>query len=167
MSLYDSSIPAFVRGLTQLHHQLEKAEASAAARKFDVNVLVQTRLAPDMLPFSRQVQIACDTSKNCAWRLTGIDAPKFEDNETTIAELKARIMKTIDFLKTVPAEKFVGAETRDVTVPLRPEPVTLKGAAYFHKHAIPNFYFHLTAAYALMRHNGVDVGKSDFIGSLT
>lgn len=166
LSIYEASVPMFSRMLSNLNTWLEKAEAHAASKKFDVNVLVGTRLAPDMLPFSRQIQIAADTAKKCAARLAGVEAPNYEDNETTIAELKARVQKTIDYIQSIPAAKFEGAETRDVTFPLRGEPRTMKGQAYFLGHATPNFYFHFTTAYALLRHNGVDLGKADVLRGL-
>jgi hypothetical protein len=117
-----------------------------------------------MLPFTVQIQIACDTAKHCVARLSGMDAPKFEDTETTLAELRERIAKTIDYLESVPADGIVGTDAKDITVPRRSGPVTMKGQAYLEYFVLPNFFFHVTTAYALLRHNGVGVGKSDYLG---
>lgn len=164
MKLYDASVTMFVRMLGNMSHHLEKAEAHAAAKKFDTKNLLQARLAPDMLPFVRQVQIACDTAKFAAARISGTEAPKMEDNEASFEELKARIQKTIDYLRSVPADKFDDA--RAVTWNVRGQPLTLPAEQYFLQHANPNFYFHYTTAYALLRHAGVDLGKGDFLRGL-
>jgi hypothetical protein len=138
--------------------------ASAETRKFDPNVLVQYRLAPDMLPFVKQIQIACDGAKNGAARIAGIEAPKFEDNEATFAELKARIRKTLDWLATVPASKLDGTEEKEITFPVgRDATRTMKGEAYLKHWVLPNLFFHVTTAYAILRHNGVDLGKVDYL----
>jgi hypothetical protein len=164
--MHSASVPIFTRMLGNLLTWLDKAEAYAAAKKFEPGVLLVTRLAPDMLPFTRQVQIACDTAKFGVARVAGVDAPKFEDNEASFAELRERIRKTLDFVASVPAAQIDGTEDKDVTLPRRDGPLVLKAEAYLKNHVLPNFFFHLTTAYALLRHNGVDVGKSDFLGKL-
>jgi uncharacterized protein len=127
-------------------------------------VLVGVRLAPDMLPFAAQIRIACDAAKLAVARIGGIEAPKFEDNETTFAELRARVAKTLEWLATVPADKLDGREEIDITFPVgRDKTRTLKGEAYLKHWALPNFFFHVTTAYALLRHNGVDLGKQDYL----
>ena len=164
ISMYSASVPVFRNMLGNLSHFLDKAQAHAEARKFDPHVLVDGRLAPDMLPLKRQVQIACDASKNGLARLAGMDAPKFEDNESTLAELKERIRKTLDFLDSVPRAKVDGCEDRDITFPAgRDTTRTLKGEAYMLNWALPNLFFHVTTAYAILRHNGVELGKTDYL----
>ena len=162
--MYSASVPVFTAMLGNLSHFLDKAQAHADEKKYDPIVLTQYRLAPDMLPFTRQVFIACDTAKNAVARLGGIDAPKFEDTETTLPELKARIQKTLDFLASVPADKINGTEDKPITFPAgRDKTRTMQGEAYLKHHATPNFYFHVTTAYAILRHNGVPLGKTDFL----
>ena len=164
ITLSSASLPVFQTALSNLLHCLNKAEANAAARKFDPNVLFAARLAPDMLPFAAQIRIACDAAKNGTARLAGIEAPKFEDNETTFAELQARITKTLDWLATVPASAIDGREDADITFPVgRDKTRTMKGEAYLKHYALPNMFFHVVTAYALLRHNGVDVGKTDYL----
>ncbi len=166
MSMYSASVPIFLKTLGSLVSVLDKAEAHAATKKFDSGVLLAARLAPDMLPFTKQIQIACDAAKFGVARLAGVDAPKFEDNETTLAELKARIAKTIDYIATVPASEIDGTEDNDIAVPMRgAEPARFKGVAYLQYFVLPNFFFHVSMAYALLRHNGVDLGKRDFLGA--
>jgi hypothetical protein len=163
-SMYSASIPVFQHMLRNLSHLLDKAVANAEVRKFDPSVLVNFRLAPDMLPFSKQIQIACDAAKLAVARIGGIDAPKFEDTETSFADLKARIQKTLDFLASVPAAKLEGTESREVTFPVgRDKTRTMTGEAYLTTWALPNFFFHVTTAYAILRHNGVDLGKADYL----
>jgi hypothetical protein len=152
--------------LANLAAILDKGVAYAQTKKFDPGVFVGSRLAPDMLPLSRQVQIASDMVKNGVARLAGQEAPRFEDNEQTIDELKARIAKTIDFIKSVPASAFEGSEDRDIVIPLRDQKMEMKGLPYLRGFVLPNFYFHVTMVYALLRHNGVDLGKRDFIGAV-
>ncbi len=165
ITMHSASVPVFVRMLRNLSAILDKAEQHAEARKFDVAVLMGSRLSPDMLPFNRQVQIACDAAKFCISRLSGVDAPSFPDTEKTIAELKERIAKTIEFIKSVPAEQINGTEDKPVSVPIRGmEPLQFTGENYLKHNAMPNFYFHVTTAYALLRHNGVPLGKADFLG---
>ena len=158
------SIPDFIRTLTALNGILEKGAASAQARKIDPLVLTNARLAPDMFPLTKQVQIACDASTLGFARLSGIEAPKFADTETTFEELQARISKTIDFLHTVTAESLAGAEDKVVSFPAGPERVLkLKGRDFLYQWVMPNLYFHTTTAYNILRHNGVDVGKMDYL----
>jgi uncharacterized protein len=166
MSLYDFSIPVLARGLTNLSSILDKAAANAAAKKFDPVVLAQTRLYPDMYPLSRQVQIVCDTSKGAAARLAGIEIPKHEDNEVTLADLKQRVAKTLDFLKTVTANQLKDAEDRVVELKFPNGTFKFSGRTYVSDFVLPNFYFHLSMVYALLRHNGVELGKGDFLGAI-
>jgi hypothetical protein len=151
--------------LKNLDAILDKAAHYAEAKKFDSQVFLQARLAPDQFAFVRQVQIACDTAKNGVARITGKDAPVHEDNEQSLAELKARIAKTLSYLQTVSAADFEGAESRRVTQP-RWAGKTLSAKEYALEHVLPNLYFHVTTAYAILRHNGVDVGKKDYLGPL-
>jgi len=164
ISMHAMSHDVFKKALTQLVHLMEKGVASAEARKFDTSVLVAARLAPDMLPFSKQIQLTSDFAKNSMARLAGIDPPKFEDNETTMDELLARVKKTLDYIGTVPASALEGSETRDIKIPLRDRTLELKGLAFLQNWAIPNFFFHYVTAYNLLRHNGVDIGKRDYLG---
>jgi hypothetical protein len=166
MSLYHATIPVFRQMLGGLASIMDKAAAHAEAKKIDAMVFTSGRLAPDMFPFTRQVMIATDFAKGASARLCGVDVPKFEDTETTFAELKGRIQKTLDFLSTFTPAKFDGAETRDITIPLRGEPTTFKGRAYLFHFVLPNFYFHTTTAYDILRHLGVEIGKPDFIHQL-
>jgi len=165
-SLYDFTVPALVRALTNLSSQLDKAKAHAEQKKCDFKAFAEARLIADMRPLTSQVQIACDNAKGAVARLSGIEAPKYEDNETTFEELKARIGKTLDFVNSVKREQFAGAEDR--TIVLQFPSLTLKFTAqdYITKFLLPNFYFHATMAYALLRQNGVDIGKQDFIGAI-
>jgi hypothetical protein len=165
ITMHSASVPVFVRMLKNLSAILDKAEQHAEARKFDVTVLLGSRLAPDMLPFTRQVLIACDSAKFAVSRLSGVEAPSFPDTEKTVAELKDRIVKTIEYIQSVPAEKVNGTEGKAVSVPIRGmEPLQYTGEDYLKHHALPNFYFHVTTAYDLLRHNGVQLGKADFLG---
>jgi hypothetical protein len=144
---------------------MQKAEEFAASKKIDVNVFVQDRLAMDQLPFVKQIQIASDSAKFMAARLSATEPPKFEDNETTWPELKTRIQKTIDFIKTCKAEKFQGWEERRVPIGFMPGKYVI-GAEYLHEMAMPNLYFHITTAYSILRHRGVPVGKMDYLGNI-
>jgi hypothetical protein len=165
-SLYDFTVPAFARALTNLSHQLDKAHAHATAKKVDFKAYADTRLIADMLPLTAQIQIASDNAKGAVARLTGIEAPKYEDNEKTYEELRARIAKTLDFIGSVKPEQFVGAEARQVVLKFPSLTLTFNGHDYVTKFALPNFYFHVTMAYALMRKNGVELGKPDFMGAI-
>jgi uncharacterized protein len=167
ITMHSASVPVFVRMLGNLVAWLDKAEAHAAAKKFDPQVYLSARLAPDMLPFTKQVQIACDAAKFGVARLAGVDAPKFEDTETSLAELRERIHKTLEFVRSVPASRIDGTETKDVVVPRRDGSMTLKGEFYIKHFVLPNLFFHVTTAYALLRHNGVELGKADYLGALT
>jgi uncharacterized protein len=150
--------------LANISRCLDKGVAYAEAKKFDTSVLVNSRLAPDMHPLSRQVQIATDILKNGVARLAGQEAPRFEDNEQTIDELKARLAKTIDYIKSVSASAFEGSEDRDIKIPMRERTLEMKGLPYLSGFVLPNFYFHVSMVYALLRNNGVDLGKRDFLG---
>lgn len=164
MSMSSASLPVCKSMLSNLSHILDKGLAHAEARKFDPSVLTQYRLAPDMLPFTRQVQIACDAVKNGLARLSGIEAPKFEDNEATFADLKARIAKTLAFVDSVPANLLDGTEGKEVTFPVgRENTRTMKGEDYLKHWMLPNMFFHITTAYAILRHNGVEIGKTDYL----
>lgn len=165
MSFYDSASPAFLQTLGALSDILRKAEAHAAARKIAPETLLTARLYPDMLPLTRQIQIACDFAvKTCA-RLTGSEVPSTPDTERTFDELQQRIVKATDYVKNAAPGKFEGAESRDVTFPAGPDKtMTLKGQQYLSHFAMPNFYFHATTAYDILRHNGVELGKRDFMG---
>jgi hypothetical protein len=157
------SVGSFTHALGNLSLILEKAAANAAQRKFDTSVLLTARLAPDMLPLTRQVQIASDIAKNSVARLAGQEPPRFEDTETSIEQLRARIARTIDFLKSVPASAFEGSETRDVKVPLGDRTLEFKGVDFLQRWAIPNVFFHVVTAYDILRHNGVELGKRDYL----
>ena len=163
MSFYDATVPAYLQILNSLSGLLTKAEAHCEARKIDPNAFLTSRLYPDMLPFTAQVQIASDNVKGAAGRLAGAEIPKFEDSEKTFAELQARIDKTIAFLDTLTEAQFDGAAERKVTLVLRERTLEFTGAEYLTTWAQPNFYFHVTTAYALLRHNGIEIGKSDFL----
>ena len=157
------SVETFTHALGNLSLILEKAGANAAQRKFDPNVLLTARLAPDMLPLTRQVQIASDIAKNSVARLAGQQPPRFEDTESSIEQLRARIARTIDFLNSVPASALEGSETRDVKLPLGERTLEFKGADFLQRWAIPNVFFHVVTAYDILRHNGVDLGKRDYL----
>ena len=162
-----ASIPAFETGLNALSSVLDKAAAYAAAKKIDPSVLLQSRLYPDMFALTRQVQIVCDQAKNGSARLAGTEAPRFEDNETTIEQLKERIAKTLALVKAVNSGQVDGGADREITFPLGPTSKGhMKGDDYLNHFVLPNFYFHLTAVYAILRHNGVDLGKRDFLGTI-
>jgi len=167
ISMYDASVPTLLHSLESLKAIMQKAVKHAEARKFDPNVLMGVRLAPDMLPLSKQIQIASDTAKFAVARLTGTDAPKFEDNETTMEQLIARIDKTITYLRGVDAKQFEGAETRTVTITTPSRSLSYPGLTYLRHWVLPNFFFHATTTYALLRHNGVDIGKMDFLGNFS
>jgi uncharacterized protein len=164
ISMYQASAPAFTRMLTQLKVIVDKAAATAAAKKVDESVYLTARLYPDMLPMGRQIHIACDFAKGCCARLAGLEVPKYEDNEVTFADFQARIDKTIAYVATITPAQIDGQEDRDINITIAGKPVTFKGQPYLIHFALPNFYFHLTTAYAILRHNGVDIGKGDFLG---
>ncbi len=166
ISMYSASVPVLERALSNLQAWFDKAEAHAVAKKFEPQVLLNARLAPDMLPFTKQVQIACDSAKFGVARLSGVDAPKFDDTEATFAELRQRIAKTLDYVRSVPAAKIDGTETKDVVVPRRDGSMPLKGEFYLKHYVLPNVFFHVMTAYALLRHNGVELGKADYLGAM-
>jgi hypothetical protein len=167
ISMYSASVPILVRALGNLQSWFDKAEACAAAKKFDPQVLLAARLAPDMLPFTKQVQIACDSAKFGVARLSGVEAPKFDDTEVSLADLRQRIAKTLEYIRSVPAQRLDGTEEKDIVVPRRDGSMTLKGEFYLKHYVLPNVFFHATTAYALLRHNGVDLGKGDFLGAMS
>lgn len=164
ISMYDASVPRFAAMLRNLSAILDKAQAHADARRIDPLNFTQARLFPDMLPFTRQVQIACDTAKGAVARLAGAEIPKHEDTEQTFAELKARVAKTVDFIESLRAERIDGTEGKEIVLQMRSGERRFKGMAYLLGFAYPNFYFHLTTAYNILRHNGVELGKLDFLG---
>jgi uncharacterized protein len=164
ISMYTASVPVFTKTLGNMLSWLDKAQAHAEARKFDPSVYLTLRLYPDMLPLPAQIRIAGDTAKACAARLAGKDAPVFEDNETTLEQLSERIRKTLAYLDTVTAKDIDGSEQRDIVIPRgNREPRRFKGEFYLKHFALPNFFFHATTLYALLRHNGVELGKADFL----
>lgn len=164
ISMYSASVPVFKRQLGAMLKWLDKAEAHAQARKFDTANYLQLRLAPDMLPFVSQIRIASDNAKGCTSRLAGLEPPKFEDNEASVEDLRARIRRTIEYVDSVPAAQIEGSERRAIVLPLRNrEPLKFEGEFYLTQWALPNFQFHCTMAYALLRHAGVELGKSDFL----
>ena len=167
MTMHSASVPVFVRMFANATQWLDKAEVFARAKKFEPEILLAARLAPDMLPLAKQIQIACDAAKFCVARLAGVESPKFEDNETTLEDLRARIRKTSDYVQSVPAAQIVGSDDRDIAVPRRDGSIIMKGEAYLKHFVLPNFFFHMTTTYALLRHNGVELGKIDFLGQPT
>jgi len=164
LSMHQASVTVFVHALKNLDALLSKGEAFAASKKIEPSVLLGMRLAADMRPLTSQVQLASDNSKGPAGRLAGVERPSFEDNETTFADLHARIAKTIAFLESIDAKKFDGAESRTVTFPVRGDDIKFRGDAYLLYFALPNFFFHITTAYDILRHAGVEIGKLDYLG---
>ncbi len=166
ISMYDICIPVLTRGLSNMSAFLDKAAVYAEAKKFDPAVLAQSRLFPDMHPLSRQVQIACDTAKGADGRLAQVEIPKHADTETTFAELKMRIAKTSEFLKSITPAQLQGAESREVELKFPNGVAKFTGASYLTDFVLPNFYFHVSVVYALLRNNGVELGKGDFLGAI-
>lgn len=164
-SMYDASVPVFKQILTSLSALIDKAEAHAAEKKIEPAALLQARLYPDMFPFTRQIQVAADFAKGCSARLAGVDVPKYEDVETTFAELKERLARTIAFIDGLPQDGIEASAQRDISTSSGPNAKQFKGQVYLVHYALPHFYFHATTAYAILRHNGIEVGKKDFIGS--
>ena len=164
--MYSMSVPVFAKTLGNLSAILDKAAAHAEAKKIDPAVLLAARLYPDMFPLTKQVQVACDFAKGTVARLAGEEPPKYDDNETTIEALKARIARTVDYVQGFQAARFVGAEERDVQMKIRDQTLSFKGLPYLAHVALPNFFFHATTAYDILRHNGVELGKRDFIGAI-
>ena len=164
LSMYQASVTAFTRQLNNLVAILDKGAAHADAKKIDPQVLINSRLFPDMFPLVRQIQIATDTARGGAARLAGVEVPAQEDTETTFSELVARIRKTVSYLETLKAEQFDGSEDRTVTWQTRSSTKTMQGLPYLQNHILPNLYFHITTAYNILRHSGVELGKRDFLG---
>ena len=165
ISMYQASAPRFANILGNLSAILDKAQAHVEARKIDPAALTAYRLSPDMYPLTRQVQVATDTAKGAVARLAGVEIPKFEDTEQTFPELKARIAKTIDFIKTIRPEQIDGSEDKEIVLKLGSREIKFTGMQYLLGHATPNFYFHMVTAYDILRHNGVEIGKRDYIGN--
>jgi hypothetical protein len=166
LTMHSASVPVFVRMLNNTLAWLDKAEAFASARKFDPNNYLGLRLAPDMLPFARQIQIATDHVKGCTARLAGMEPPKWADDEKTLDELRARIRKAIDYAQSIPAAKLEGSDARDITIPAGPNRTfTFPGEVFMKSFSLPNFFFHVTMAYALLRQAGVELGKMDYLGA--
>jgi hypothetical protein len=164
--MYQASAPRFANTLASLSTILDKAQAHCEARKIDPLVLTGFRLYPDMFPLSRQVQIACDTAKGAVGRLAGVDIPRHEDVERSFEELKARIAKTLDFVNSVKRERIDGTEEKEIVLQMRSGERRYAGLQYLLGHALPNFYFHVTTAYNILRHNGVELGKADYLGKV-
>ena len=164
LSMYQASVPLFTRMLTNLAAILTKAETHAAARKIDPAVLLGSRLFPDMLPLTRQVQLAADFAKNTTARLAGVEIPKFSDEETSLPELQQRIARTLDYVKGFKASQIDGSEGREIALPIGGDTWTFKGQDFLLHFGLPNFYFHVTTAYDILRHLGVEIGKRDFLG---
>ena len=164
LNLHDVSVPVFTRTLRALDAILAKAEASAEARKIDPAVFLQSRIAPDMFALTRQVQIAADFAKGASARLAGVEVPSWSDEEKSFGELRARIARTVEYIAGLDRAAFDGAETREITMTIGGQPRTFEGLPYLLHNALPNFFFHVTTAYAILRHNGVEIGKRDFIG---
>ena len=164
-SMFDASVPVFKQILTSLSAIIDKAEAHATEKKIDPAALLQARLYPDMFPFLRQVQVACDFAKGCTARLAGVDVPRYDDTEASFADLKARIATTLAFIDGLPQDGIEASAQRDISTSSGANAKQFKGQVYLVHYALPHFYFHATTAYAILRHNGVEVGKKDFIGS--
>jgi hypothetical protein len=163
MSMYRASVPIFLQILPALSAVLDKAAAHAAAKKIDPQVFIDSRLYPDMFPLSRQIQIATDFAKGACARLAGLEPPKYADTERSFDDLKTRIAKTVDFIKEFKPAQIDGSEERDISLVLGGQPQKFKGEAYLTGLVLPNFFFHVTTAYAILRHNGVELGKQDFM----
>lgn len=166
LTMYSASVPVLARMLGNMLNWIDKAEAHAVARKFDSANYLGLRLAPDMLPFNRQIQIASDGAKGCVARLAGVEAPKWEDTEATLPELRERVRKTLDYVQGFTPGQIDGSEEREILLPTRQgEPMRFTGEAYLKHFVLPNFYFHATTTYALLRHGGVELGKRDYLGA--
>jgi hypothetical protein len=164
LSMYQASVPVFIRLVTALSAMLDKTAAQAEAKKVDPAAFLGARLYPDMFPLVRQVQVAADFAKNTSGRLAGVDIPKFKDTEASFEELKERLEKTLAFLKTLTPAQIDGSADKEFLIPIGKNEVKFTGQSYLLTSAMPNFYFHLTTAYAIMRHNGIEIGKRDFLG---
>lgn len=163
ISMSSASLPVCISMLGNLSHMLDKMQTFIDEKKCDPNALLQDRLAPDMLPFTKQIHIACDAAKNGLARLSGVEAPKFDDSESTVAEFKARIQKTIDFIQSISPDKLDNTENNDITFPVGKDTRTMKAEAYLKHWMLPNMFFHITTAYLILRHNGVSLGKRDYL----
>lgn len=166
VSMHATSVPVFVQGLSALSGILDKAQSHAEARKIDPALMAQARLSLDMFPLTRQIQICTDQAKGGVARLTGSEIPVYQDTEQNLADLKGRIAKTIDYLKGFKPQQFEGSEARDITLQVQGQPMHFKGGQYLLHWVLPNYFFHLTTAYAILRHNGVEIGKRDFLGKV-
>ncbi len=165
-SIYDASVPPMIRMFDNLSKILDKAVAQAKSEDKDPNTLLEARLAPDMHPLTRQIQIASDSAKGCAARLAGVEPPSFPDTEQSFPELQARIARTIEYLKSIKPEQLAGAETRTVTLKTPQRTLEFSGRDFLTQFALPNFYFHVTTAYGLLRHKGIAIGKMDYLGGV-
>jgi hypothetical protein len=165
ISMYQASVPRFVNILGNLSNILDKAQIHVDDKKLDTATLTHYRLFPDMLPMTSQVQIACDTAKGVVARLAGVDIPVYEDNEKTLADLKARIAKTIAFIQTVTSGQIDGTEDKEIVIKRGDKETRYKGMQFLLGHAVPNFYFHVTTTYNILRHNGIEIGKRDYLGN--
>jgi len=165
ISMYQASVPRFVNILGNLSNILDKAQVHVDAKKLDTATLTTYRLFPDMLPMSTQVQIACDTAKGVVARLAGVEIPAYEDNEKTLADLKARIAKTIAFIQTLTPVQIDGSEDKEIVIKRGDKETRYKGMQFLLGHALPNFYFHVTTTYNILRHNGIEIGKRDYLGN--
>ncbi len=165
ISKYQASTPRFSQMLRNLAAIVDKAQAHVEAKKLELSALTSCSLFPDMFPFTRQVQIACDQAKGAVARLAGVEIPKHEDTEQTFAELKARIAKTLEFIESVKPAQIDGSEAKEIVLKLRTQELKFSGQQYLLGFVYPNFYFHLTTAYNILRHNGVELGKRDFVGN--
>lgn len=165
ISMYQASVPRFVNILGNLSNILDKAQAHVDAKKLDAAALTAYRLFPDMLPMTTQVQIACDTAKGVVARLAGVEIPAYEDNEKTLADLKARVAKTIAFIQTMKPGQIDGTEDKEIIVKRRDKETRYQGMQFLLGHAIPNFYFHVATTYNILRHNGIEIGKRDYLGN--
>ena len=163
ITLSSASLPGIIKMLSNLSHLLAKAEQFVEQKKCDPNALTQYRLAPDMFPLTKQVFVACDMAKNGMARISGLEAPKFDDSETTFEQLRERIQKTLDFLVSIPSSTVDGKEENEITFPVGPTTRTMKAQAYLVHWILPNMYFHITTVYNILRHNGVEIGKRDFL----
>ena len=166
LSMHQASVTAFTKSLLNLKAMLQKAKAHALEHKVEESVFVNARLYPDMLPLSSQVQIATDIARSTTARLAGVEPPSYEDNEKTLDDLTARIQRTVDYMAGLDVGAFENAATREITRPVRGQPHTFTGTNYFLQFAVPNVYFHAATAYGILRHNGVPLGKADFLGKL-
>ncbi len=166
LSMYQASVPVFVRMLGNLSAILDKGVSHSEARKIDPTVLLNARLFPDMLPLAKQIQIAADFAKGTSARLASVEVPKYEDDEASFADFQARIQKTLAFAQSLSAAQIDGSEEREINITVAGNPMSFKGLEYLLNFALPNFYFHMTTAYNILRHNGVEIGKRDFIGKI-